>query len=142
MEIQAVRIIEFDAGHRVHEHESKCGTLHGHRYKLEAFVRAPELDRIGRVIDFSVIKEKINGWIDFYWDHTTLVYNKDEDTINALMSMPKFKDPFICDFNPTAENMAKYLITKVCPELFQGTEIEVVKIKLWETPNCYVEVYA
>ena len=138
--IRAIRIVEFDAGHRVMNHESKCQTLHGHRYKVELYA-APKtgLDEIGRVIDFGVLKQIIGGWIDDKWDHTTLVYDKDTVTLNALRSIPRFKEPFVCGFNPTAENMADYLLREICPGLLAGEDIVVDKIRIWETPNCYVE---
>lgn len=136
----ATRVIEFDAGHRVYNHESKCATLHGHRYKCEIFAKAKGLDSIGRVVDFSVLKNKIGTWIDDNWDHTTLVYSKDTETLNALKQMPRFKEPYVCDFNPTAENMANYLLNIICPALMGNNGIEICKIRLWETPNCFAEV--
>jgi 6-pyruvoyltetrahydropterin/6-carboxytetrahydropterin synthase len=136
--ITCTRILEFDAAHRVANHESKCATLHGHRYKAE-ITACGDLDSIGRVIDFSVLKEKIGSWIDLNWDHTTIVWKNDPLTLAALLSMPKKKNPFVCDFNPTAENMADYLLRIACPMLLQGTGVRVTKIRLWETPNCYAE---
>lgn len=138
--ITITRKLEFDAGHRVHNHESKCGTLHGHRYVLEVTATAPELDQLGRVIDFSVLKEKIGTWIDDQWDHTTLVFQDDHQTHNALLSMPRFKPPYVCAFNPTAENMAHHLLHEIIPFLMLGTGVQVTKLKLWETPNCFAEV--
>lgn len=138
--ITITRKLEFDAGHRVHNHESKCGTLHGHRYVLEVTATAPELDQLGRVIDFSVLKEKIGTWVDKYWDHTTLVFNQDTVTMEALERIPHFKPSFICPFNPTAENMAHYLLHEIIPFLMQGTGVTVTRLKLWETPNCFAEV--
>lgn len=137
--MEAVRIIEFDAGHRVAQHESKCATLHGHRYKLEAYAIADKLDSVGRVIDFSVIKEKLGGWIDEHWDHTCLVWQQDVITLRCLQSAPQFKEPYVCHFNPTAENMAKFLVDEICPDLFEDTGVEISRVRLWETPNCYVE---
>ena len=138
--VTVTRKLEFDAGHRVYRHESKCATLHGHRYVAEITAEAPKLDSIGRVIDFSVIKERIGGWIDNFWDHTTLLFKDDESTVEAVKKLPGWKTPFICPFNPTAENMAEYLIDVICPKLMEDTEVRIVKIKLWETPNCYAEV--
>jgi 6-pyruvoyltetrahydropterin/6-carboxytetrahydropterin synthase len=138
--MKAVRVIEFDAAHRVHGHESKCASLHGHRYKLEAHAEAEKLDSVGRVVDFSVIKNQLGGWIDRYWDHTTLVWDQDMTTVKALESMPKFKEAFVCSFNPTAENMAQWLIDNICPILFLNSGVSITKIVLWETPNCFVEV--
>jgi 6-pyruvoyltetrahydropterin/6-carboxytetrahydropterin synthase len=133
------RILEFDAGHRVHNHESKCATLHGHRYKVEITASAKQLDSIGRVIDFSVLKEKVGGWIDRAWDHNVLLFSEDVVTIKALKDVPCMKTPYICDFNPTAENMAEYLLHTVCPGILSATGVLVTKVVVWETPNCYAE---
>lgn len=139
MEILAVRQIGFDAGHRVVGHESKCGTFHGHRYTAEIYCKANALDSIGRIIDFSVIKEKIGGWIDEHWDHTMIVSSEDPD-LKKILSLGGFKRPFVCTFNPTAENMAEHLLKKICPILLAGTGVVVPKIRLHETPNCFVDV--
>ena len=29
------------------------------------------------VVDFSVVKERVGGWVDDHWDHTTLVNRAD-----------------------------------------------------------------
>ena len=137
--ITITRKLEFDAGHRVMNHESKCATLHGHRYVIEVKATAPELDSIGRVIDFSVLKEKIGTWLDTMWDHNCLVWSEDVLTLELLQKMPKKKEPFVCSFNPTAENMASYLLREIAPSLMIGTDVTIVGIKVWETPNCYAE---
>jgi 6-pyruvoyltetrahydropterin/6-carboxytetrahydropterin synthase len=134
-----VRIVEFDAGHRVMLHESKCKTVHGHRYKVELHARAEVLDRVGRVIDFSVLKEKIGGWIDEHWDHTFIVNKDDVETHKALLTLPRMKDPYVLPYNPTAENMAKFLVDEVCVKQLEGTNVEVFKVVVWETPNCFAE---
>jgi 6-pyruvoyltetrahydropterin/6-carboxytetrahydropterin synthase len=137
MKISCIRILEFDAAHRVVNHESKCATLHGHRYKVEIHARANQLDEIGRVIDFSVLKEKIGSWIDEAWDHTSIIFVRDTQTLNALFNIPHKKKPFVAEWNPTAENMANYLAKEKCPELLKDTNVEVFKVVIWETPNCF-----
>lgn len=138
-EITITRKLEFDAGHRVMNHESKCATLHGHRYVVELTATAESLDSIGRIIDFSVLKERIGGWIDANWDHTCLIFKEDRVVINALKFLPQHKPVFETDFNPTAENMAEYLLNTVCPEKLKDTGVQVTKVTLWETPNCKAE---
>lgn len=139
--ITATRRIQFCAGHRVHQHESKCRNMHGHNYV--AFFTAEgieeELDRLGRVIDFSVLKEKIGGWIDKFWDHGFLYWDEDKEVANALLSNVTQK-AYSLPYNPTAENMAQYLLDMVCPIVLRGTGVKVTKIVLWETENCYAEV--
>lgn len=134
-----VRKIHFCAGHRVFGHESKCATPHGHNYYAYITAEASELDAIGRVIDFSILKEKIGGWIEENWDHTFLVYSEDKTLISALESVSAHKPPFICPFNPTAENMAIYLLNVIAPQLLTGTNVLITKVIIQETDNCFAE---
>lgn len=136
----AARKIHFCYGHRVMNHESKCATLHGHNGIV--WIHATpmkDLDTVGRVIDFSVIKNIIGEWILEHWDHTMIVYKNDLKTIELLREAPATKNLFILDKNPTAENMASYLLWEICPRLLKGKGIIVEKIVFWETENCFVE---
>ena len=139
MKINAVRILKFDAGHRVVNHESKCRTLHGHEYKAHIYAESNELDCLGRVIDFSVIKEKIGSWIDENWDHNMILF-KDDPDLEKIKSCDGMKQVFVLETNPTAENLALFLLKEICPKLLKDTGVVVSKIKLYETTNCYVEV--
>jgi len=133
------RRLEWDAAHRVLRHESKCRTLHGHRYRAELVVTAPELNSLGMVIDFSVLKRVVGGWIDQHWDHSTLVNVDDTDLIAFCQSQhdkdPKQKVPYIFSGEPTAELIAVQLHS-VAANLLADHEITVVSVCLWETPNC------
>ncbi len=135
--IICTRRLEFDAAHRVMEHESKCKFLHGHRYVIEASFAAKELDSIGRVVDFGVIKEKLGAWIDNNWDHNTILFDKDKELGKAINSVTG-QSVFYLPANPTAENMAAYLLENICPNLFADYELKCVSIRLYETPNCSV----
>lgn len=138
--VSAVRKIQFCYGHRVMGHENKCSSLHGHNGVLWIYVSPfKTLDNVGRVVDFSVIKEVVGGWIDEHWDHTMILYKEDKKTIELLSQAPSYKGIFILDTNPTAENMAAYLLNSICPKLLKGRGIFVHKIAFWETENCFVE---
>jgi 6-pyruvoyltetrahydropterin/6-carboxytetrahydropterin synthase len=132
------RRIEFDAAHRVMHHESKCKNLHGHRYVVEASFAATGLDTLGRVIDFGVIRELLGNWIDSNWDHATILYDKDKALGNAISDQTGQRI-FYLPSNPTAENMADYLLHDVCPALFKAHDVTCVRLRLYETPNCYAE---
>src|SRR5262245_52482042 len=71
------RKLEFDAGHRVLGHGGKCRHLHGHRYVAEVTCYAEELDKLGFVVDFSVIKTVVGDWIDENFDHNMILNPKD-----------------------------------------------------------------
>ena len=135
-----VRKIHFCYGHRVMNHESKCATLHGHNGVIWVHATPVSgLDSLGRVVDFSVLKEKVGTWVDTYWDHTMILFKDDEKTIDLVKQAPSFKDIFILDKNPTAENLAHYLLWEICPKVLKNENIIVHKIVFWETENCYVE---
>lgn len=135
-----VKKFKFDAGHRVLNHESKCRTAHGHEYKVWVYAQSSQLDDLGRVIDFSVLKQKIGTWIDDKWDHTFIVNKEDTVLLEALQKVDSYKPLFVAPFNPTVENLAHYLLYVVCPILMTGTGVDIVKIQMWETETSYVEV--
>src|SRR5256885_13915911 len=61
--ITVTRKFWFSYGHRVFQHEGACGNLHGHNGVVNVTATANELDNVGRVIDFGVLKNKIDPWI-------------------------------------------------------------------------------
>lgn len=135
--ITCTRLIQFCSGHRVVGHENKCANVHGHNYVAEIYAYAKNLDGIGRVIDFSVLKEKIGGWIDENWDHTFIASPMESPVLlQAIESINKKKIYQLGD-NPTAENMANHLLRVICPKILHGSYVYVNKVILWETQNCF-----
>ena len=102
MTLTCTRRIEFDAAHRLRQHEGMCKNLHGHRYVIEASFAAPALDALGRVIDFGVIKERLGKWIDEHWDHNVILWGKDRPLGEAIATARPARRFFICPPNPTA----------------------------------------
>lgn len=137
--ISCVRLLKCDAGHRVLGHEGKCAHPHGHEYRFEIEAQALQLDSIGRLIDFSVIKQLVGGWIDENWDHNFLVYEKDHALLYGFKVAQLPKPVVVVPFNPTAENMAVHLLHVVCPKVLSGRDVVVTRVRVWETQNCYAE---
>lgn len=131
------RILEFDAAHRLVDHESLCAHLHGHRYRAEVECAAP-LDNIGRVVDFSVIKARVGGWVAEHWDHAAIVNAEDAALLGLLDGIGE-RRVYRLAGNPTAENIATELMRVASPML---APIRVVRVRIWETPNCFAEVRA
>lgn len=134
------RRFQFCAGHRVHMHESKCRNLHGHNYVAHVTVakgaEGSELDDLGRVVDFSALKEIIGAWIDAHWDHKFVLYANDTEAraAVALTATPIY----VMQSNPTAENMARELFD-VADRLLVPKGIYPVRVVLEETENCRAE---
>ncbi len=124
-------------------HESKCAHLHGHNYVVY-FTAAAEmntLDTIGRVIDFSVLKQRIGTWLDDHWDHGFILHREDDAGMEAMkcfekLSEQKHQKIFHMPYNPTAENMALFLGDVVCPAALEGTGVRIIRVKVEETENC------
>ena len=82
--------LEISAAHNLKlDYESKCENLHGHNWIIVIYCRSEELDKNGMVLDFTVIKKRIKEKLDHKY-------------LNEIF-----------DFNPTAENIAKW----ICDEL-------------------------
>lgn len=132
--ITATRFHDFCAGHRVAGHENKCAHLHGHNYRIHFTLQAIELDHIGRVMDFSVIKSKLCEWLEDNWDHKMILFEHDELIGQLKKLVPD--DIVEVPFNPTAENMAQYLCEVVAVEQLAGTGCVLVKCEIEETRKC------
>jgi 6-pyruvoyltetrahydropterin/6-carboxytetrahydropterin synthase len=135
--MQCTQIIGFDSAHRIIGHKGKCRMLHGHRYTLEATFESNQLNELGMVIDFGIIKQKLNNWLNSNWDHNTILNIKDQKLGNLISNITGQKI-FYLNENPTAENMANFLLLEVCLKIFNDEPVRCSKIKLYETPNCYV----
>ncbi len=131
--IRAHRYHDFSAGHRVVGHESKCRNLHGHNYRVTFHCESPELDDVGRVTDFSVIKSSLCQWVEDNWDHMMMIWWEDP----KLLDLQKVDPAGIVGvpFNPTAENMAWYLVTVVGPERLP-LDVTLVECEVMETRKC------
>jgi len=130
--ITATRYHDISCGHRVYGHESKCSQLHGHNYRFWFTVEG-QRDGVGRVMDFSVIKEKLCYWLEDNWDHKFLLWEKDPWLVDL-----EALDPTVvrCSFNPTAENMAEYLVKTIAPPILNGTGVTLIKCTIEETRKC------
>lgn len=82
--------LEIAGSHRLDlDYESKCSNLHGHNWIIDVKCAAEELDGNGMVCDFTLIKKAVHGMLD-------------HKNLNDVL-----------DFNPTAENIAKWICDRV-----------------------------
>lgn len=70
--------------HLLLDYESPCQRVHGHNWIITIYCRSKKLNKNGMIVDFKEIKNKIHSVLD----------HKD---LNEVF-----------DFNPTAENIAKW----------------------------------
>ncbi len=137
--IRITRQFQWDMGHRVTNHRSKCRNLHGHRYvalvELEApLVDTPGASDEGMVMDFAEVKEVLGRWIDEYWDHGFMIYRDDPYAELLLRTDTKI---IVVDYIPTAENLAVALLDRSRQLIgsMRGAP-QVTAVTIHETPNC------
>ena len=138
MPLTIMRRIKFCAGHRLLGHGGKCEFFHGHNYVADFFVQGETQDAVGRVIDFSELKKRVKGWLAANWDHNFLIHHADVSARTALDTVEPSRY-FLLPYNPTAENMARYLLEEVCPEVLEGTGAKACQVRIWETDESYAE---
>ena len=138
--ITAERYHDISVGHRVTGHDCKCAHLHGHNYRFHFTIGANELDLMGRVLDFSVIKSRLCMWLEDNWDHRFLIWEQDP-FCNELKKIDP-KGVIIAPFNPTAENMAIWFAKEIAPKQLDGTGAFLVRLKIDETRKCSVSYEA
>lgn len=91
------KTLEISAAHKLNtDYPTKCNNLHGHNWKVTIYCQSKELDCNGMVIDFSHVKKLVKDKLD-------------HQNLNEILP-----------FNPTAENMAKWICEQV-PKCYKVT---------------------
>ncbi|HAF44103.1 MAG TPA: 6-carboxytetrahydropterin synthase QueD [Gallionellaceae bacterium] len=143
--MQITRRLEFDAGHRIPNHNSQCKHLHGHRYAIEItlsgeIITAAGVSEEGMVMDFSDVKHIAKERVVDVWDHAFLVYRGDKAVLDFLNTLPGHKT-VVLDVIPTAENLAKVafdLLHDAYRDTF-GNHLRLERVRLFETPNNWAD---
>ena len=139
--------IEFDMGHRVPFHNSKCKHPHGHRYKVEMTVYGdvvPDdagVNDSGMVMDFAHLKRLLTEFVHDPFDHAFIYWESDpvgpvlaEACVHEMEDQPRV---FSVPFAPTAERLAEHFFEVLEPQVqsIYGNLLLLDQVKVWETPT-------
>jgi 6-pyruvoyltetrahydropterin/6-carboxytetrahydropterin synthase len=119
--------VEFCYGHRLLDYDGPCRHPHGHNAVVEIEVSAPALDDQNMVIDFTVLKSRIKGWIDRELDHR-MILRTDDPLVAALRELGE--PVYVLESNPTVERIARLIF-----ETASGQGLSVARVTVWETPT-------
>jgi len=143
--MQITRRLEFDAGHRIPNHNSQCKHLHGHRYAIEItlsgdIITARGISEEGMVMDFSDVKRIAKEQLVNAWDHAFLVYRGDRAVVDFLATLPGHKT-VVLDTVPTAENLALIAFNTLNGAYRDtyGNHLRLERVRLFETPNNWAD---
>ena len=111
--MELFRVFRIEAAHRLPNvpPDHKCARLHGHSFRIEVHLTGEVDQRSGWVVDFSDISEAFSP-IHSQLDH------------HYLNEIPGLE-------NPTSENLAKWIWTRLAPNLPL-----LSRIVIQETCNC------
>lgn len=144
--MEVTKVIEFDAGHRIPNHSSKCRNVHGHRYRVECTFEGPVHPARGRsndgmVLDFGDLKNIMMHHIHDVYDHAFIVWEHDEELREALATLPAGHQTRVVHLVPTAENLAAIFFEKVQAALVEayGDRVWLRRLRLFETPNSWAD---
>ena len=104
----------FSGAHRLRHLHSRCENLHGHNWKIEVSVVSNRLNREGIVIDFGILKEKVEKILKTL-DHT---YLNDHS--------------YFAKREPSSENIAKYIFDGLKAELTRYPA-RLKRVTAWES---------
>jgi len=126
---------KFDASHRLLGYSGSCSRLHGHTWRVEVCVSGGELDLLGMLVDFKVVKGILKKVIDVF-DHKCLLSQND-----PYVERIDKGDVVSFEGNPTAENLSRSIF-KAFKRLIAneiGDKVKVEWVRVWESPDAYVE---
>lgn len=112
-------IKSFSAAHLLADIGGKCEALHGHNFKVEISVAAGQVNHIGILVDFRLLKKMLGEVLEAL----------DHKHINTLTDF--------AGVNPSAENIAKYIFEKMDARV-KTAGVNMVRVKIWESENAAV----
>ncbi|MCK4608071.1 MAG: 6-carboxytetrahydropterin synthase [Gammaproteobacteria bacterium] len=121
------------------QYSGVCKNLHGHNYKVRVQLTAMQLDQHGFIIDFTVLKQHFNSWIQKHIDHAVIVAKHDKTLLDFLQIDNQRYHLFPEGFTTSSESIAKYLaiiFSKILKdELHAEDKAKLHSVQVWETED-------
>ena len=123
----------FDAAHFLTDYHGKCENLHGHRWRVVAYLEQDALQTEGTmkdmVLDFGEFKQAVRAMTEEL-DHSFII---EEGSLQPKTIACLEEEGFVLSpmpFRTTAENLARYFFDKL-----RAQGLPVAQIDVYETPN-------
>ncbi len=103
----------FSAAHALNKYKGKCENLHGHNWIVKVSLSSNKLDETGMVMDFTDIKAVLKS----------ILSKLDHKYLNKVPPFDKV--------NPTAENLAEYILEKLAKSI--KLPVKINEVEVWES---------
>ena len=145
--VSITKTFDFDAAHRIPNHQGKCRNIHGHRYTLEitltgAVEKSVGLPSEGMVIDFADLKDIVKTSLIEKWDHAFLGYEGDP-VVMTLIQEHKDLKLVRTTYIPTVENMARDafdILDREFTAKFANGGPSLTHLRMYETATSWADI--
>ncbi len=108
----------FSAAHHLANYNGPCENVHGHNWRVRAYVQCDRLNKSGLGIDFKIIKSLL----------VDVLQSLDHHDLNEVFNSE--------DFNPSSENISRYIYEELEKKL-KEPYCRISRVDVYETPgNC------
>lgn len=108
------------SAHQLHGYDGPCKDMHGHTWHVEAVVLGAQLDQVGLLTDFKILKKTLKDVLSPL-DH--VVFN----------NIPAFQG-----INPSTENLARHIYRALKPKVLP---LQLKHVQVWESDTASVIYY-
>lgn len=148
--LSITKIFSFEGAHALMGYDGLCSNIHGHSYRLEVTVTHLQLPALpgqylssaepdpknGMLLDFSILKQKVNASIIDIFDHSLVLNEKmNPDLVQSIGAT--FQRVITVPYQPTSENLlldfAARLIKVLPPYIY------LKKLRLYETTTSFTD---
>jgi 6-pyruvoyltetrahydropterin/6-carboxytetrahydropterin synthase len=109
---------EFESAHSLRGDFGPATRLHGHTYRVEVRAETGDVDSTGTFYDIGRLRKDLRSVLE------PLHYRN----LNEV--------PELGETNTTAENLARYILKKLAPDL-RAAGVERLKVTVWESSSSF-----
>lgn len=137
--LSVTKIFRFEMAHALFGYDGKCKNIHGHSYVLHVTVKSSDnkhgyLPAPGLIFDFKDLKKIVDDLILQKLDHQLVLsstYIKANPAFKAAENLLEW------EMEPSVENILLFIRQQIHQNL--PKEIQLLKLKLFETADSYAE---
>lgn len=111
-----------NSAHYLRDYKGRSSNIHGHNWKIEMTIEGEQLNEIGWLADFSILKKALSNRTGNRFDYTVMNDHKPFDKIN-----------------PTAENISRYIFEDIKASGLLPANARVKSVVVWENDKSFAK---
>ena len=137
--LSVTKIFRFEMAHALYGYAGKCKNIHGHSYVLHVTVTSSVnqqgyLPAPGLIFDFKDLKKIVDDLILQKLEHQLVLSGT---YLNANPAFNGAENILVWEMEPSVENILLFIRQQL--QMHFPAEIQLLKLKLFETADSYAE---